>query len=222
MTVELLTEHHLHFLSLKGVCRGSSESLLVKMPHCWKSHMYMYMLSLTNRLNYSSFPYSPQSLRTVLYVMKPVQGTIIRARKRTCIRNFLCEPTDGSENFSESFSTLFFLFSGLFACFTRRNYYYYRLFLYRNLSVQVFIVFLPCFVNPALSHISVTPCHIFVTTLFCIFLLYKSFLLCPKFVVPVGTSKPPGTTMQHVSHVLVAVLRTGVQLARSGLVRFGL
>ena len=39
-------------------------------------------------------------------------------------------------------------------------------------------------------------------------------------MVPVGTSKPPGTTMQHVSHVLVAVLRPGVQLARSGLVRF--
>ena len=26
------------FLSLKGGCTGSSESTLVKMPHCWKSH----------------------------------------------------------------------------------------------------------------------------------------------------------------------------------------
>ena len=26
------------FLSLKGGCRGSSESTHVKMPHCWKSH----------------------------------------------------------------------------------------------------------------------------------------------------------------------------------------
>ena len=34
----LLTEHHLEFLSLKGGCRGSSESTHVKMPHCWKSH----------------------------------------------------------------------------------------------------------------------------------------------------------------------------------------
>ena len=33
-----LTEHHLEFLSLKGGCRGSSESTLVKMPHCWRSH----------------------------------------------------------------------------------------------------------------------------------------------------------------------------------------
>ena len=38
MIVKLLTEHHLEFLSLKEGCRGSSESTLVKMPHCWKSH----------------------------------------------------------------------------------------------------------------------------------------------------------------------------------------
>ena len=38
MSVKLLTEHSLEFLSLKGGCRGSSESTLVKMPHCWKSH----------------------------------------------------------------------------------------------------------------------------------------------------------------------------------------
>ena len=35
MTVKLLTKHHLEFLSLKGGCSGSSESTLVKMPHCW-------------------------------------------------------------------------------------------------------------------------------------------------------------------------------------------
>ena len=38
MIVKLLTEHHLEFLSLKGGCRGSSESTLVKMSKCWKSH----------------------------------------------------------------------------------------------------------------------------------------------------------------------------------------
>ena len=38
MIVKLLTELHLEFLSLKGDCRGSSESTHVKMPHCWKSH----------------------------------------------------------------------------------------------------------------------------------------------------------------------------------------
>ena len=39
MSDKLLTEHHLEFLSLKGGCTGSSESTLVKMPHCWKSRV---------------------------------------------------------------------------------------------------------------------------------------------------------------------------------------
>ena len=39
MTVSLLTGHNFEFLSLKGGCTGSSESTLVKMPHCWKSHV---------------------------------------------------------------------------------------------------------------------------------------------------------------------------------------
>ena len=38
MIVKLLTEHHLQFLSLKGGCRGSSESTNINMPHCWKCH----------------------------------------------------------------------------------------------------------------------------------------------------------------------------------------
>ena len=38
MIVKLRTEHNLEFLSLKGGCRGSSESTHVKIPHCWKSH----------------------------------------------------------------------------------------------------------------------------------------------------------------------------------------
>ena len=39
MTVKLLIEHHLEFLSIKGGCTGWSESTLVKIPHCWKSHV---------------------------------------------------------------------------------------------------------------------------------------------------------------------------------------
>ena len=38
MSVKLLTEHHLEFLSLTGGCTGSSESTLVKMSNCWKAH----------------------------------------------------------------------------------------------------------------------------------------------------------------------------------------
>ena len=38
MSVKLLTEHHLEFISLTGGCTDLSESFHVKMPHCWKSH----------------------------------------------------------------------------------------------------------------------------------------------------------------------------------------
>ena len=37
MSVKLLTEHHLEFLRYNEGCTGSSESTLVKIPHCWKS-----------------------------------------------------------------------------------------------------------------------------------------------------------------------------------------
>ena len=43
MIVKLLTEHHLEFLSLKGGYTGSFESTLVKIPHCWKSHVTAQM-----------------------------------------------------------------------------------------------------------------------------------------------------------------------------------
>ena len=51
MIVTLLTEHHLEFLSLKGGCRGLSESTLVKMSHCWISHMSWcnYIFLITGR-----------------------------------------------------------------------------------------------------------------------------------------------------------------------------
>ena len=39
MIVKLLTEHYVEFLSFKGGCRSSSESTLVKMSNCWKSHV---------------------------------------------------------------------------------------------------------------------------------------------------------------------------------------
>ena len=50
MSVKLLTEHYLEFLSLNEGCTGSSESALVKMPHCWKSHVVAHM---TRKLQYS-------------------------------------------------------------------------------------------------------------------------------------------------------------------------
>ena len=44
MIVKVLTEHHLEFLSLKGGCRASSESTLVKMSNCWKSHAAAHLV----------------------------------------------------------------------------------------------------------------------------------------------------------------------------------
>ena len=39
LSVKLLTERHLMFLSSKGGCTGWYESTPVKMSHCWKSHV---------------------------------------------------------------------------------------------------------------------------------------------------------------------------------------
>ena len=44
MSVELLTEPHSEFPSLKGSCTSSSESTFVKMPHCWKAHFAAQLL----------------------------------------------------------------------------------------------------------------------------------------------------------------------------------
>ena len=47
MTVKLLTEQHLELLSLKRGCTGSSDSTLVKMPYCWKSHVAAHIADET-------------------------------------------------------------------------------------------------------------------------------------------------------------------------------
>ena len=47
ISVKLLTKHRLRFLNLKGGCTGSSESTLVKMPDCWKSHVVAQLLIYT-------------------------------------------------------------------------------------------------------------------------------------------------------------------------------
>ena len=39
MRGKLLSEHRLEFLSVKVGYTGSSESTLVKLSHCWKSHV---------------------------------------------------------------------------------------------------------------------------------------------------------------------------------------
>ena len=53
MTVKLLTEHNLEFLGLTGGCTGLSEFTLVKIPHCWKSHVTAQLLLLLFKENYN-------------------------------------------------------------------------------------------------------------------------------------------------------------------------
>ena len=50
MTVKLLTGHHLEFLSLKGGGTGSSESTLVKISYCCKSHAMAQIFVLLDRI----------------------------------------------------------------------------------------------------------------------------------------------------------------------------
>ena len=38
-----MTEYHLEFISLKGGFTGSLESTVVKMSHCWKSHVAAHL-----------------------------------------------------------------------------------------------------------------------------------------------------------------------------------
>ena len=51
MADKLQTEHHLKFLSLKGGCTGLSESTLVKMPHCWNSHVAAHIACAQTELS---------------------------------------------------------------------------------------------------------------------------------------------------------------------------
>ena len=46
MNVKLMIEQHLGLLSLKSGCTGSSKSIHVKMPHCWKSHVTAHVCLL--------------------------------------------------------------------------------------------------------------------------------------------------------------------------------
>ena len=70
MKVQLLSEQHLEYLSLKGGCTGWSECTLTKMPHRWKSHVtaliYCTYLPLLRRDTSSSSISSPNKSSTLL------------------------------------------------------------------------------------------------------------------------------------------------------------
>ena len=45
----------MEFLSLKRDCTGSSESTLVKIPHCWKSHVMAHLYLLRQQVSLPKF-----------------------------------------------------------------------------------------------------------------------------------------------------------------------
>ena len=55
-----LSEYHLEFISLKGGCTCSSESTLVKIPHCWKSHFKAVMLPVRDAIESRAWPTAVQ------------------------------------------------------------------------------------------------------------------------------------------------------------------
>ena len=84
MTDKLLTEPHLRFLSLQGGCTDSSESTLVKIPHCWKSRVMAHCYRLCpacaakNKTSANINLYS-----SVYYIRKPICDIVF------CVMSFL-------------------------------------------------------------------------------------------------------------------------------------
>ena len=75
MIVKLLTEHHLEFLSLKGAdCTGLSESTLVKMSHCWKSHVMAHIYTFISYLSYQLNCCALPDKRCLSHGMLPLSG----------------------------------------------------------------------------------------------------------------------------------------------------
>ena len=73
MNVKLLTEQHLEFLILKESCTGSFESTLVKMPHCWKSHVTAH-LSFMSILEGSNTALREHLIDDLDYFLLPDEG----------------------------------------------------------------------------------------------------------------------------------------------------
>ena len=89
MSVKLLTEHHLEFLSLKGGCTGSTESTHVKMPQSWKSHVAAHKVLTALPLTLGRIFYiikilscTPQNYGILFYVTSIFHTKKIQAQKK--------------------------------------------------------------------------------------------------------------------------------------------
>ena len=88
ISVKLLIEHHLEFLSLKEDCTRSPESRLVKMPHCWESQVTAHMfrdrfLCLIDRRHYQGKHSAVLTIRS----MQCQQYSCLQSLKQT---TYLC------------------------------------------------------------------------------------------------------------------------------------
>ena len=86
MNVKLLTEHNLEFLSFKEGFIGLSESTLVKMPHCWKSHVAAPFI--VARIVCGSFVFGPCFIMQYLLSFIVMQSP--RRERESWLLNFSC------------------------------------------------------------------------------------------------------------------------------------
>ena len=78
MSVKLLTEHHLEFLSLNGGCTGLSESTHDQMPHCWKSHVAaQFILDILRKVSRKSIERLCVRLKHCCGCLKDIQHQTI-------------------------------------------------------------------------------------------------------------------------------------------------
>ena len=86
-TIKLLTEHHLEFISLKGGCTGSSESTLVKKPHCWKSHVTAQMFE--NNIHFAD---------CISFQLPPTQQYTVSGATFSLLANYCWVAFSGAQN----------------------------------------------------------------------------------------------------------------------------
>ena len=78
MSVKLLSEQHLEFLRLKGGCTDLSESTLVKMPHCWKSHVAAHFpFSLATTVPIQTYLVAPLPIQTDIAATIPLMFNLL-------------------------------------------------------------------------------------------------------------------------------------------------
>ena len=87
VTVKLLTEHHLEFLSFKGSCTGLSETTLVKIPHCWKSHVSAQMCLTTKEWHKKWFNL-PKFTRKRANGINPIRDASSNVIWKWCYKQF--------------------------------------------------------------------------------------------------------------------------------------